>query len=50
LLELEKSGIHVASYWTKLLPKAQLERKLHQAVRLARAALGRRSLDTTPNI
>ena len=44
LLELEKSGIHVASYWTKLLPKAQLERKLHQAVRLARAALVRRSL------
>jgi hypothetical protein len=42
LLELEKSGIHVASYWTKLLPKAQLERKLHQAVRLARAALARR--------
>ena len=44
LLELEKSGIHVASYWTKLLPKAQLERKLHQAVLLARATLARRSL------
>lgn len=40
LLELEKSGIHVASYLTKLLPKKQLERKLHEAVRLARARLG----------
>lgn len=39
LLELEKSGIHVASYLTKLLPKKQLERKLHEAVRLARARL-----------
>lgn len=39
LLELEKSGIHVASYWTKVLPKKLLERKLHDAVRLARARL-----------
>lgn len=39
LLELEKSGIHVASYLTKLLPKAELRRMLHQAVRLARARL-----------
>ena len=40
LLELEKSGIHVATYWTKVLPKKQLERKLRQAVLLARARLG----------
>jgi predicted nuclease of restriction endonuclease-like (RecB) superfamily len=40
LLELQKSGIHVASYWTDLLPKKELERKLHEAVRLARARLG----------
>jgi hypothetical protein len=33
LLEVEKSGIHVASYVTKLLPRKQLERKLHDAVR-----------------
>lgn len=39
LLELHKSGIHVASYLKKLLPKAELERKLHDAVRLARARL-----------
>ena len=44
LLDLEKAGIHVSSYWTKILPKKQLERKLHDAVRLARAALARRSL------
>jgi len=36
LLELAQSGIHVASYWTKVLPRKQLERKLHDAVRLAR--------------
>jgi predicted nuclease of restriction endonuclease-like (RecB) superfamily len=39
LLEVAKSGIHVATYLTKLLPKAELERKLHEAVRLARARL-----------
>ena len=39
LLELQKSGIHVASYWTEMLPKQELERKLHEAVRLARARL-----------
>lgn len=38
LLELEKSGIHVASYWTKMLPKRELERKLRAAVRLARVS------------
>ena len=37
LLEPGKSGIHVASYWTKALPKADLEQKLRDAVRLARA-------------
>jgi hypothetical protein len=42
LLELARSGIHVASYWTKVLPKKQLERKLHDAVRLARARLENR--------
>lgn len=39
LLELASSGIHVATYWTKLLPKKQLERKLHQAVLRARQRL-----------
>jgi len=39
LLDLDRSGIHVASYWTEALPKAELERKLHEAVLLARARL-----------
>jgi predicted nuclease of restriction endonuclease-like (RecB) superfamily len=39
LLDLEQSGIRVSAYWTKVLPKKELERKLHDAVRLARARL-----------
>jgi predicted nuclease of restriction endonuclease-like (RecB) superfamily len=39
LLEPSKKGIHVATYWTKLLPKKLLERKLHQAVVRARRRL-----------
>lgn len=39
LLDLERSGIRVASYWTEILPKKELERKLHDAVRLARSRL-----------
>ena len=39
LLELQKSGIHVAAYSTELMPKRELERKLHDAVRLARTRL-----------
>lgn len=45
LLDMEKSGIKVAAYWPKVLPKAELERKLHDAVRLARARLQQRSQD-----
>ena len=39
LMDLQKSGIHLASYLTKLLPKKQLVKKLHQAVYLARQRL-----------
>lgn len=39
LLEVEKSGIHVATYWTRVLPKKQLMKKLHQAVTQARARM-----------
>ncbi|NJL59310.1 MAG: DUF1016 domain-containing protein [Desulfobacteraceae bacterium] len=39
LLDMEKSGIKVSSYWTEALPKEQLEKKLHEAVRLARLRL-----------
>lgn len=37
LLELEKSGIHVAQYLTVLPPKEILEAKLHQAIESAKA-------------
>lgn len=40
LLELERSGIHVAEYLTALPAREVLERKLHEAVLSARARLG----------
>jgi predicted nuclease of restriction endonuclease-like (RecB) superfamily len=36
LLDMAAAGIRVASFWTEALPKEQLERKLHEAVVLAR--------------
>jgi len=42
LLELEKSGIRVASYWTKMLPKKLLQTKLHEAIVHARERLERK--------
>lgn len=45
LLELKKSGIHVASYWKEVLPKKALERKLHESIRLAREQLARSIAD-----
>jgi predicted nuclease of restriction endonuclease-like (RecB) superfamily len=44
LLQMERDGIHVASYVTKAIPKKLLEQKLHEAVRLARARLERGKL------
>ena len=41
LLELKKSGIRVASYWTKVLPKDLLQKKLHEAIQHARDRLAR---------
>jgi hypothetical protein len=45
LLQLDQSGIHVASYLTDLPPRPLLQRKLHDAVRLARARLERKQHD-----
>ena len=42
LLQLDKSGIRVATYLTELPAKELLERRLHEAVRLARAGLENR--------
>jgi predicted nuclease of restriction endonuclease-like (RecB) superfamily len=39
LLDLGAVGIRVASYWTEALPREQIERKLHEAVILARERL-----------
>ena len=42
LLELEKSGIRVASYWTKVLPRELLQKKLHEAIQHARERLSQK--------
>lgn len=39
LLQLGKSGIHVAQYLTELPPRELLEKKLHDTIRLARLRL-----------
>jgi len=44
LLRLAASGIRVAEYLTELPPRELLERKLHDAIRAARAALDARRL------
>jgi hypothetical protein len=41
-LELDKSGIAVAEYWTNLPPKAELERKIKEILIEAQERLERR--------
>ncbi len=41
LMDLGKRGIQVSAYLTKILPKEELQRKLHDAIRLARERLAR---------
>ncbi|MGA3325420.1 MAG: hypothetical protein ABSF45_13185 [Terriglobia bacterium] len=36
LLQLERSGVRVAEYLTQLPPREVLERRLHEALRVAR--------------
>jgi predicted nuclease of restriction endonuclease-like (RecB) superfamily len=43
LLELDRSGIHVAEYMTELPPKEDLTRKLHEAIARSRLALENRT-------
>ena len=45
LLQLDKSGIRVATYLTDLPPRPLLEQRLHEAVRAAKARL-----DTRPQV
>ena len=42
LLEMDKSGIAVAEFWTVLPPKKELERKVNEIMREARERLARR--------
>lgn len=44
LLEMHKDGIMVAEYWTDLLPKKELETKLHKALIEERERLERKKL------
>lgn len=46
LLQLERSGIRVAEYLTELPPRRLLERKLHEAIRLARRQLAARGMQS----
>lgn len=50
LLELEKSNIRVASYWTKLLPKKALQRKFHEAIVQARKRLFQMNKDSKQTV
>ena len=45
LLEMHKDGIMVAEYWTELLPKEQLEKKLNQALIEAKERLERKRIN-----
>lgn len=47
LLELDKSGIHVAEYLTTLPPRAVLVERLHQATHRAQLQIARRSADSS---
>ena len=44
LLEMDKSGIMVAQYWTALPPKAEFEQKIHSLLAETRERLERRKL------
>ena len=52
LLQLEAAGIRVAEYLTELPPREMLQRKLHDAILLAREQLARQAeaADATPQI
>jgi predicted nuclease of restriction endonuclease-like (RecB) superfamily len=43
LMNLGREGIRVASYWTKLPPKRELEKRLHRAILMARTRLRSKS-------
>jgi hypothetical protein len=46
LAGMEKDGIRISSYWTDALPKDLLQKKLHEAVAMARAVMKARKTET----
>jgi len=50
LLELDKSGIAVAEYWTKLPPKEQFESKIQEIIAEAKKRIERRKMLGTSNV
>lgn len=48
LLQLDRSGIRIASYLTDLPPQALLQRKLHEAMLVAKARLGQGAENPDP--
>jgi predicted nuclease of restriction endonuclease-like (RecB) superfamily len=50
LMELDKSGIAVAEYWTKLPPKEQFESKIQEIMAEAKERIERRKLLVTSNV
>ena len=50
MLELDKSGIAVAEYWTEMPPKVEFERKIRELLAEARERLDRRKLLIDSNI
>jgi len=50
MLELNKSGIAVAEYWTAMPPKAEFERKIREILAEARERLARRKMLTSSDI
>jgi len=50
MLELDKSGIAVAEYWTSLPPKVEFERKIREILTQAKERLDRRKLLTNSNV
>lgn len=49
LLQSDKSGIRVASYMTELLLRQMLQKKLHDAITLARARLQKNYQSSSPD-
>ena len=50
MLELDKSGIAVAEYWTAMPPKADFERKIREILTQARERLECRKLLTDEDV